>query len=86
MQVAHALPLRPSQLKCVHNHDKWHAVAKPGKYQVHPVACAVCDGYEAPGDDFNRCHWCWLIACGDCQKALAMGRVSGMMERQKNKA
>ncbi|KAH0298471.1 hypothetical protein KCU71_g12882, partial [Aureobasidium melanogenum] len=53
--VAHALPLRTSQKACYRDHDLWQRM---GCNYKHPVACAICDGYEPPGDDFMTCVWC----------------------------
>ncbi|KAG9793746.1 hypothetical protein KCU95_g4732, partial [Aureobasidium melanogenum] len=53
--VAHALPLRTSQKTCYRDHDLWQRMGSNCK---HPVACAICDGYEPPGDDFMTCVWC----------------------------
>lgn len=87
--VVHALPMLPSQIDCFHEHDEWHPAAKPRYNMLHPVSCAVCDGYGAPseghetaGDDFRRCTWCWLIVCGKCYDAFKNGGTHGLMDRQ----
>ncbi|KAG9694093.1 hypothetical protein KCU95_g13588, partial [Aureobasidium melanogenum] len=56
--VAHALPLRTSQKTCYRDHDLWQRM---GSNYKHPVACAICDGYEPPGDDFMTCLWCEVL-------------------------
>lgn len=88
-RVVHALPMQISQMDCFHQHDDWHAAAKPRHNMVHPVSCAVCDGYGEPiegyetgGDDFQRCNWCWVIVCGKCYDAFSQGGLSAMMNRQ----
>jgi hypothetical protein len=77
--VAHALPLRRSQKTCFRNHDLWQRM---GSNYRHAVACAVCDGYEAPGDDFMTCLWCELHVCGKCYSAFVSSGMAAMMERQ----
>lgn len=87
--VAHAMPLKRSQMECFRNHKAWHAAAKPRHNLVHPVACAICDGYGTPldgyemaGDDFKRCDWCWMIVCGKCHQGFVKGGMVGMTMRQ----
>ncbi|THW89903.1 hypothetical protein D6D18_06839 [Aureobasidium pullulans] len=77
--VAHALPLRTSQKTCYRDHDIWQRM---GSNYKHPVACAICDGYEAPGDDFMTCLWCEVHVCGHCYSTFVSGGVTAMMERQ----
>ncbi|KAI5197611.1 hypothetical protein E4T39_07210 [Aureobasidium subglaciale] len=77
--VAHALPLRASQRTCYRDHDIWQRM---GSNYKHPVACTICDGYEAPGDDFMTCLWCEVHVCGKCYLEFVGNGVTGMMKRQ----
>ncbi|KAI5249121.1 hypothetical protein E4T42_05431 [Aureobasidium subglaciale] len=77
--VAHALPLRASQRTCYRDHDIWQRM---GSNYKHPVACSICDGYDAPGDDFMTCLWCEVHVCGKCYLEFMSNGVMGMMERQ----
>jgi hypothetical protein len=77
--VAHALPLRTSQKTCYRDHDIWQRM---GSNYKHPVACAICDGYEPPGDDFMTCLWCEVHVCGRCYAAFVSNGVTAMMARQ----
>ncbi|KAI4850379.1 hypothetical protein E4T44_02781 [Aureobasidium sp. EXF-8845] len=77
--VAHALPLRTSQRTCYRGHDLWQRM---GSNYKHPVACAVCDGYEPPGDDFMTCLWCEIHVCGQCYTAFVSDGITAMMARQ----
>lgn len=80
--VAHALPLRTSQKTCYRKHDIWQRM---GSNYKHPVACAICDGYEPPGDDFMTCLWCEVHVCGQCYAAFVSNGVTAMMARQQKK-
>ncbi|KAK6001463.1 hypothetical protein QM012_002794 [Aureobasidium pullulans] len=80
--VAHALPLRISQKTCYRDHDLWQRM---GSNYKHPVACAICDGYEPPGDDFMTCLWCEVHVCGRCHAAFVSNGVTAMMGRQQKR-
>ncbi|KAI4727957.1 hypothetical protein E4T49_04312 [Aureobasidium sp. EXF-10728] len=80
--VAHALPLRTSQKTCYREHDIWQRMGSNYRY---PVACAICDGYEPPGDDFMTCLWCEVHVCGQCHSAFVKNGLAGMMERQQQR-
>ncbi|KAH0292868.1 hypothetical protein M436DRAFT_69557 [Aureobasidium namibiae CBS 147.97] len=80
--VAHALPLRTSQKTCYREHDIWQRM---GSNYKHPVACAICDGYEPPGDDFMTCLWCEIHVCGRCYAAFVANGVTAMMARQQKR-
>ncbi|CAD0094184.1 unnamed protein product [Aureobasidium vineae] len=80
--VAHALPLRTSQKTCYREHDIWQRMGSNYRY---PVTCAICDGYEPPGDDFMTCLWCEVHVCGQCYAAFVKNGLAGMMERQRKR-
>lgn len=77
--VAHALPLRKCQRACFREHDLWQRM---GMNHHHPVSCAVCDGYDPPGDDFMACLWCEMHVCGRCYSAFVRHGVTALTERQ----
>lgn len=80
--VAHALPLRTSQKTCYRDHDLWQRM---GSNYKHPVACAICDEYEPPGDDFMTCLWCEVHVCGRCHAAFVSNGVTAMLGRQQKR-